>query len=710
MRKHSSYHASDERTPTSLRPHREWTCAGLLSATRDSIGSVDDTTDDIAGDVGGAVAGVDSVAIDGQDSFRIRLRFYGADDLATYSEVHEAADIVRRFDAAAPPEDVNGILELHNAHLFVKAGFTPRELPEPDRADLVETAREIRRTVAQWFNALDDHNLRDKFVDLDWQYHKQLLDLLAGLGVFGRCTAAPMLAALDAARVPAGDLITSKRLVANYDAEVRDLLLADPDRAELVIQHHLEAQRTVETFLPLSLTPADCRALIQAYIDSTDPNANFLKLVANAPIDTKTGIDKRLVVNAKRRYDSLIAELFARNPGTRIGCSFEVSPTQTDPVRVVHDDGITEYTYSQAWLEDTLDFASVLNNFQFLFDFAPKHGLLTLPAFQSERRGLERAIGLEGVHDYPTGFAFIARDRGTLLQTFRYWHYLTTKDIDLEEVLRWFFEEHLPAEYGVDGFQFNPSSATANYLERCRNLFAEMESIATQYELFVEDGEIDHDLATAGADVVRYRAIPGALTGKYVYATDHPEIQTILNILFSDQSRLTYINSAMRGNTAIDLLLRNNVSYEALHAYQRPLVDKLIQVGIAENTGDRVQFTDFHLLSVLQSLNDYEVVAYHHLGAAARAHVDKMLHGGWLIARSSLLSDAEAAYFNYNLNAVDFSNGPKLRNKYQHGVQAKGDGEAQHQDTYYRVLRLMIALTIKINDEFWLTAAAADMP
>lgn len=64
------------------------------------------------------------------------------------------------------------------------------------------------------------------------------------------------------------------------------------------------------------------------------------------------------------------------------------------------------------------------------------------------------------------------------------------------------------------------------------------------------------------------------------------------------------------------------------------------------------------------------------------------------------------AYFNYNLNSVDFSNGPKLRNKYQHGTQPKGYGEAQHQQTYYSALRLMVALTIKINDEFWLLDAA----
>jgi hypothetical protein len=640
------------------------------------------------------------------DKFTPRLRFFGAGDFATYWQVHRAAEVVEGLDSACPPEEVNGILELHNARLFVEAGFTPSGIIEGDRKDIIAVAASIRRIVAQWFNALEDDNLAEMLTEVDWQYHEHLLDLLAGLGVFGRCSAAAMLTTLDAANVHIGDMLTSKRLVENYDTTMRARLLAEPSRAELVIRHYLEGGVKKETFLPASFTPADSRTLMEAYIGSTEPNPNYLKLIADAPIDSKTGVDAKLVVKAKRRYDAMVEDFFETTPGFKTGCAVAVSPTQVEPVKATLNDMVIEYTFSQRWLEDTLDFPSVLNNFQFVFEFAPRWGLLTLPAFDSERRGLELAMGVNGAKDYRTGHVFTAKDRATLLQVAMYQQYLATKDIDLEEVLRWYFEEHLPAEYGIAGFVFSRSSPKANYLERCRNLFAEMESVATQFELLVKDGEIDHDVAAAGADLARYRTIPSALEGKYVYVSEHTEIRTILHILFSDQSHLTYINEDLSGDNAADLLRRNKVSYDSLHEYQRPMVDKLIELGVAENTGERIRLKDFDLFRVLKSLNDYEAVAYHHLNERSRAHVDMMLDAGWLVRRSSLLSDAEAAYFNYNLNSVDFSNGPKLRNKYQHGIQPKGDGEAQHQQTYYSALRLMVALTIKINDEFWLLDVA----
>ena len=73
--------------------------------------------------------------------------------------------------------------------------------------------------------------------------------------------------------------------------------------------------------------------------------------------------------------------------------------------------------------------------------------------------------------------------------------------------------------------------------------------------------------------------------------------------------------------------------------------------------------------------------------------------------RSSLLSEAEGKYFNYFLNAADFSNGPELRNKYLHGSQVNAEGEDAHFHTYMIALRLTVALVIKMNDDFCLAAA-----
>ena len=81
-----------------------------------------------------------------------------------------------------------------------------------------------------------------------------------------------------------------------------------------------------------------------------------------------------------------------------------------------------------------------------------------------------------------------------------------------------------------------------------------------------------------------------------------------------------------------------------------------------------------------------------------------MVAKGWVTRRSSLLTDAEGKYFNYLLNRADFSNGPNLRNNYLHGSQVNADGEDAHFHAYITALRLTVALVIKMNDDFCLSA------
>jgi hypothetical protein len=82
-----------------------------------------------------------------------------------------------------------------------------------------------------------------------------------------------------------------------------------------------------------------------------------------------------------------------------------------------------------------------------------------------------------------------------------------------------------------------------------------------------------------------------------------------------------------------------------------------------------------------------------------------MVSKGWVTRRSSLLTGAEGDYFNYFLNRVDFSNGPNLRNRYQHGTQPSSDSDEAHFKSYLVALRLVVALVIKINDDLCLSAA-----
>lgn len=638
-----------------------------------------------------------------------RVRFFGPNDLATGWFVQRAVDLAEGFDPENAPASTVDILELHNVQQYLEHGFLPLTYSEEQHALAKARIPQIRGAVARFFSGVDDTNVATVVGETGarYDYHGDLLELLGRNKAYERCAAATVLPALTSVGVHLGEVLGCKKLVQAYDAEVRTMLLTSPRGAEHVMRKHLQEDVREEIHLPRSFTPKDSRSLLEQYIDGEDANPNYVGLIASAKETPAAGIDARLKLRAKRRGEELNAKFFKNNDGIRTGCEVGIAE-QTEPAAEELDESdglVCRYTYSRRWLEETCDNPSILNNFINLFGFVDRNAILVLPSYPARLGVMEQFIGTPGRTEYRIGTVFRTIDMSSLLQTRMYHHFLESKGIDLEQVISWFFEEYLVEEFEAENFSFAPSGTGSSYLQKVRHLFSEMESVAGQFSLFASDGELDRDLLAMGSKQVRYKDMPSLLDGKYLYSTETDEITSILNLLFSDQASVNYISEDLQGDNGAMLLLKNEVAYDDFHDYQKPAIDHLIKLGVVDNDGTRVQLINVEQFRILSDLFNTQCASYFHLSDRGRAVADAMVAKGWIEQRSSLLSEAEGKYFNYFLNAADFSNGPELRNKYLHGSQVNDEGEDAHFHTYMIALRLTVALVIKINDDFCLAAA-----
>lgn len=647
----------------------------------------------------------EDLGVDRESVSERRLKYYGPNDFASHFQIDQALDLLRRFEAGEAPLDLVDHIELFNAHRFVVDGFLPASLSDAERSGLAATSSRARGAVARFFTGVVPGNVDELVRDVPFEYHNDLLALLGNNRAYERCDAAQLIAALSRSGVDLAEMLANKKLVVAYDYQLKAALLEHPRGAEHIIQKYFARDRRGEIHLPRSLTPDESRDLIARYIASPDPNINYLSLVETAPISGLTGVDARLKLAAKRRKHLETEAFFRDNAGMTSGSGVMISDGQSEPVVMKVDGMIVDFSYSRDWLDASNDNPSILNNFQHLFEFANRDVLLTLPAYSAELGVFERFLVTTGRTDYLIGAAYRVRDMSSTLQTQMLQTYLASRGIELEAVIAWFFEEYLAAEFDAHGFRFNPSAGGSTYLEKARHLFVEMESVVRQFALFADDGEIDRELLAIMSDPVGYKQVPSLVSGKYLYATPSPEIAGILHALFSDQSSIHYISDQLRGDNAVKLLIENDVRYNDFEAYQKPTIDHLIALGVLRDNGARVQIASRSHLRILQSLFAYEAVSYYHLRAVEQQLADEMVARGWLRSSSSLLTTAEASYFNFHLNKAEFTNGPELRNRYLHGSQADADGERAHLAAYLAALKLTVALVLKINDDFALHAA-----
>lgn len=631
-----------------------------------------------------------------------RVKFYGLQDYGTYWQASRAFEVLDQYDPSTPTKSVNELLELYNAMLYVESALFPAQYTSDQRDKYKTVVPLIRKAVATYFNSLNSSNLRNAVIHVDYEYHRDLLEQISQYKVYNRCTAQVMLDSLEEARISLSDLLTHKNLVRAYNAELRDKLLSDPSNAEHLVRKHLEEPGRRVMYLPESLTAEDCRALLNAYVGSPDAHPNVVQLISLAHINASIGLDGKTKLRARRRHQEMMSDLFREDSSFKTGCEMSIVDGQEEPVVKEMDGMVQKLSYSRRWLEAHTDYPTILNNFLYLFDFVDRHMLLTLPAYEADIGTIEGLMLTAGKDSYRTGVNFRLSEQRSFLSIVLYRNFLSGKEIELESVIEWFFSEYIRDEFGAVGFRFMAPSRSSTYLEKCRHLFAEMESVVKQFRLYVENGELDTDLMTIASEQVKYKLIPSLVEGKYAYATRMDEVKNVLHLLFSDQSHLTYLSDALHASNLVQLLANNSVRLDDFADHQKPQVNYLIDLGILQVIDEVVNIANWAQVAVLSDLFHAEAISCFNYPDEALSAIEAMVDRGWLVRTQTLLSTAEASYFNFCLNQAEFSNGPDLRNSYLHGSQVDPSDETTHSHTYIVALKLLIALVIKMNDDFCL--------
>lgn len=642
-----------------------------------------------------------------EEQSKRRLRYYGLNDYATYFDVERAMTHLDEYDESKSDYTINEAIELFNALQFINNNVFPKGYDNKRQSQYKLLVPKLEKTIAIFFNSIDDKNATEVIKDIDLEYHQDVLSIMSRYKVYERVPAQKMLRLIKKSHVGVYSILRNKDIIQTYDNDIRTLILASPKNAEYVVQKYLEADIKNNIYLPPSFTPEDAQTLLDNYIESDDANPNYLKLIAASRVNKEAGLDAKLKLKAKKKHEASTDEFFENNPsgGMTFGCEVKISDTQTEPLEVSQNDGITTYSFSRKYLETHSNPPAVISNFISLFGFVYDGMVLTSPSYYAELGVFERFMGVTGKEFYPVGVAFQFREQSALVQTLMYENFLRSNNMmELEQVMSWFFAEYLKGHFGAINFQYTPSSKGSTYLEKSRHVFTETESVIKQFTLYVENGEMDKELLAMTSEQVRYTSIPSLIPEKYVYVSSGQDISFIQNSLFSDQSGLGYINDTLQADNFAKLLLTKDVKYGDFLDHQKQSVDRLISLGVLKKTGSKIEFRSVAQFAVLRSLFDVEAVSYYHCEASMQSEIDSMVQNDWLVRESSLLTKAEAAYFNYYLNQKDFSNGLDLRNRYLHGSQANTEDENEHYKTYITALKLLISLVIKMNSDFLLNS------
>jgi hypothetical protein len=566
-----------------------------------------------------------------------------------------------------------------------------------------DRCKNIPQILGRYFSTISDANLREVCQKVDWTYATDFWQLICDYKVHQRISPEVFNQILETNENIVWLVLMHKGLTLAFGPVITEHLVHNSHTAEQLLSHFLaEHERSKPLFFPDQFTAQMREQALWNYVNREDANPNYLQLLEQSQSSAEFSISDRLKLKARRQKEALQEKMFAGRPGLSYGVEvgFKSIPDGSVQEGYRKKDHIYAYAYSREWLEENQDYPTLLNNFIYLFEYTDLRFRCTFLSLPAELGTLERHLGVKGKKDYITGSYFNMKRMRTLLQMAAYRDELQRLHIQLEDIIQWFFEVYLKEEFGAEGFIYTPPSLGTTYIEKCKLLASAIDGVLKQYGLFSEDGKVDRELLEMSSNPKPFREFPSFIAKKYAYANSE-EIRREMDLLFSDQSILHYTEKTGSEYQTLPHMLQSVEMYqEDFEHYQKDAVDWLIERGSVQ-IGDngRLKINEARV-ALLRDMYCHEVICPSYYNGLYLQQLESLVKTEEICYESTLFSRPEQDYLNYILNKSKFSNGLDMRNKYIHDT-CPLDENIQVQD-YMELLKIMILIMIKINEEFCL--------
>lgn len=628
-----------------------------------------------------------------------KAKYFSDDDWSIGRALERAEKVLEEYERGAQCSDINSALELYNIQKLFQIGAKLPEWSEEYFHQLTQKAAGHSSTIGAFWKTVEDKNFAAIYENTEKIYRDNFWEEFEQSKAYRRVSKETFRSFLKTQKPSITYILRQKEVVREYGKQLAEYMLDDPQSAELLLDYYLGLDKA-PCFLPNELSAEQKMQILEKYISSEDCNMNYLQSLLNGRItnNKEFPVTSRLKQRAQKRLDAFWKNHFETHQGIKTGVSVEFTPDCPEEAWCLSRKGTDLCAqYNTNWFLENLDYPTLLNNFIYLFGYVDFQFRSEFPAIPSEMSEMEKIIGIHGPQEYKYGCAFEQRSLLFYTQMLMYRDFLKKQGIEIEAVLQWFFEIYLKEEFGVENFSFPVCSPEASVLEKAKMMATEIERVFKQYKLYCEDGKIDHELLELETCSEKIDRIPSLRDNKYIYATGD-ENATAQFLLFSNQSVLGWVESCgHKYETLYELLRKETVRLEDFANFQKRDLQWLIQRNLLAIDPTGVVIPAWKKVRLLKDLYDKGVIVNGYYSDCSTA-LEELQRQGFIRYESSLFSVPEQQYLNFMLNQAEYSNGYQLRNKYAHGSYILD--EIRQQQDYTELLKIMVLIIIKINEEF----------
>ena len=616
----------------------------------------------------------------------------------------------------ATPSNINDVIELYHIKKLLDNNCRLTTWDDDYLNQLKVQVKDYNGIIAKFFKAISVEQIEVIYESIEWGYRQTFWDIIDQFKMFNIISADVL---KRIAQENANDFRTILKcgfIVEKFKGIIRDILLSKSDSAHIIIDKYIARHNSPsdrELFLPSNLSMEDKEYIISRYLESDSPNLNYVRLICQNKDEQKNLILSPLIkVKANKLAEKLNDELMNDERTViveqKVGIEFS-NIEGIKPCSFKMENDIPKYTYSVRFIKQC-DNVQLIANSCYLFNWMNRHFLLELINKNSEVDVLESIAFDMSKNAYPAFNYFLTKNRISLCQLCGYNDILTGMQTSVEQELKKLYEVHLKDKYNYPSLVLNFPNVTDSWLNKCRVLLPELDSVVKQYNTYVEYDEVDIDIIKYSKPL-KVTEGKSLLINKYFEINkDNIDISRVLYNMFASGAMLNYVEpyKDKHYHCLYDLLSNeNSVSYNNYEDDQKHEIDFLVNQNILKKDDNGLlSLFNIEQTIALQSLWEYHACAYWHYNTEGRNALDEMFTKGWVVKKDNLLTTEERKYFSYCLDNSEFTNGLAYRNHYAHGSTPPKDNENIHQTAYFTILKLLTILILKIEDDLWSASKA----
>ena len=230
------------------------------------------------------------------------IKYYGKNDMSIGWALEDSEEKLQAFSSESTVENVNEAIELFNIAQLLDTEVRLRKWDEDTYNEYKAKSPLLMKLCAKFFSKINN----DSFMEIEEcvciSYLEDFWTLVEKFKVYERISKDTFKRFMEDSNPTLWVILKHKRIVDFFGRELSDVLRVSEQTPELIAHNFLEAGEKIRYYFPKELLPSEYEGILKKYVESENPNPNYLHLIMIHNSTKECPISDKLKLYAKKAY------------------------------------------------------------------------------------------------------------------------------------------------------------------------------------------------------------------------------------------------------------------------------------------------------------------------------------------------------------------------------------------------------------------------